>query len=61
MNEQLRQLVQHVLVIHLPFYLNGQALSGVPIQDRQQPKGSPIMGPLMHEVIAPDVVLVCRS
>ena len=30
-------------------------------QDGQQPKGSPIMGPFMHEIIAPDVVLASRS
>ena len=60
-HQQLRQSVQHVLVIHLPLHINGQTLPGVFIQYAQQPKGSAIMGSLMHEVIAPDVILVSRS
>ena len=51
-HEQLRQSVQHVLMIHLSFGMDRQTFPGVLIQEGQQPKGPSIMGSLMYEVIA---------
>ena len=35
----------------------GQALTGELVQDIEHTEGAPIVGPVMHEVTGPDVVL----
>ena len=57
-DDDLEQLVDHVLRFELTLHLYRQAFPGVFIQDREYPEGPAIRCPGGHEVIAPDMVLV---
>ncbi len=55
-DEQLSQNVEHILTVQFALHIDGQALTGVFIDDRQHPKGATVMCPIHDEVIGPDVV-----
>jgi hypothetical protein len=60
-DEQIKQLVNHILGSDLAVYLYPQAFPGKFIKDIQYLEGPAVTGPLYHEVIAPDVVFVLRA
>ncbi len=47
-------------MIHPPLYVNRQAFPCVLVHDCQQSERSTIVGPLIQEVIAPDMILPLR-
>ncbi len=58
--EQLAQHMQHVLAVEPAPDMNGQAFTGKFVDDGQHAECLAIMGAIHDEIVAPDVVSVCR-
>ena len=60
-DEQLAQRVEDIPRVELPFDPYGETLSCILIDHAQHTEHPPIMRPVLHEVIGPDMALVRRS
>ncbi len=56
--EQLGEDIEHLLAVELTPDMNGETLPAVLVDHSQHAEGFPIMGPVLDEVIGPDVVLM---
>ena len=56
MHEQPSESLQHVLRVQLAFDVDGQVLSCVLVNDRQQAERAPLMRPVVDEIVRPNVV-----
>ena len=59
-DEEVKQEVDHILILNLPGYQYSQALAGIFVDDIQYLKRPAVSRVVYHEVIAPDVILVFR-
>jgi len=55
------QTAQDIIRLQASFHHKGQALPAVFVDDGQNPEGTPVMRPVGHEVIRPDMVSMGRS
>jgi hypothetical protein len=60
-DEKLCETKKHIIRSQPSLCHNGQTLTGVFIDDRENLDGPPIMGPGHHKIIGPDMVSVGRS
>lgn len=54
--EQTRQYVENVLAVELTPDMDGQALTGVFVDDGEHAERLAIVGPVHHEVVGPHVI-----
>ena len=59
-NEQLAQRIQDIPGVKLPLNPDGEAFPRILVDDTQHTEDPPIMCPVLHEVIRPDMALVRR-
>ena len=59
-DEKIREPLEHVLRVEAPGDVDGQALAGVLIHDREHPQLAPVPRRVLDEVVGPDVVLSLR-
>ena len=57
-DEQVRQRIDYVCRVQLALHPDRQAFPAVFIQDVQCPERLPVIGPVMHEVVRPNVVAI---
>jgi hypothetical protein len=50
-----------MIAVEVTLYIDCKALSAVFVYNRQQPKRSTVIGAILHEIVAPNVVAVFRS
>ncbi len=55
-DEQFAQDVEYILAVQLPLHMDGEALAGEFIDNRQHPEGTTVMRPIHDEVVGPDMV-----
>ena len=60
-DEQVRESIDYLSRVQLPFHPDRQTFSAVFIQDVERPKGSAIIGSVVHEVIRPNVITILRA
>lgn len=61
LDTEVRQQEDHVLRGHPALYVRGQTFPRIFIDHIQNAKRSPIMSPIRHKVIRPDMMLVGRA
>ena len=59
--KKLCQTVQNIIRLQASLHHKGQALPAVFVDDGQDPQGTPVMGPVGHKVIRPDMIPMSRS
>src|SRR3712207_3441545 len=59
--EQVGQHVDDICRLELAPDPDGQALVGERVEDVEQPEPAPVVGAVLHEVVAPDVVRPLRA
>jgi hypothetical protein len=60
LGEQVCENSQHIIMLEIPLDMDGEALSRVLINDSEHAESPPIVRPVSHEVIGPNMPLVLR-
>ena len=60
-DEQVRQGIEHIGRVELSVYADYQRLPGELVDDVENAIGAAFRGPVLHEVIGPDMVWTLRS
>lgn len=60
LDEEVGQYCEHILGFEPARYLDRQALAAELVDDHQHLQDPPIPGPVLNEVVSPDVTLVGR-